>query len=145
MDCLFPETAKGVAVMWSPAMRAVIDAAIKDAGQEVDVRDHFCMSSDYFLFMMEGVPAARPADFWNSFPQGRMHTAVDTPDRIPTEWVCQNARVYAPMLARLLLDPRPLPAARRSKDEVAALGRAASAYSVMQGLESVRSPIPERG
>src|SRR5207237_980555 len=42
LDCLFTETSHGIAVMWSPAMRRIIDAALKQTPHRVDVRDHFC-------------------------------------------------------------------------------------------------------
>ena len=120
-DCIFPETGRGVAVMWSPVMRDVIEAALGQTQCRVEVQNHFCQSSDYLSFMTAGVPAARAADLWDSFPPNRMHTRYDTPDRIPTEWIRLNAMPFAQMLLRLLLDPKPLPAVRNSPEEVRAL------------------------
>jgi len=119
MDSLFPPTAEGVAVMWSPTMRDYIDCAFSDTQCQVEVRDLFCMSSDYLPFMLEGIPTARPAQFdsTQAFPPWS-HTRLDTPDKVPDIWIRQNALTFAQMLARMLTDPAPLPAHRKSPQEV---------------------------
>ena len=117
MDSLFPATAAGVAVMWAPAMRDYVDRALAQTQCRVDVRDHFCMSSDYLPFMLEGIAAARPADWTGDFPPWS-HTFFDTPDKVPDQWIRQNAMAFAQLLMRLLVDPRPLPARRKSRSQV---------------------------
>ena len=46
------------------------------------------------------------------------HTRLDTPDKVPDIWIRQNALTFAQMLARMLTDPAPLPAHRKSPQEV---------------------------
>ena len=122
LDSLFPATARGVAVMWSPAMRDYIDKAFGQTQCEVRARDLFCMSSDYLPFMLEGIAAARPAHFGQTekFPPWS-HTRLDTADKIPTDWLRRNAMTYALLLLRVLTDPKPLPTKRRSRRETADL------------------------
>jgi hypothetical protein len=117
MDVLFTATAHGMAIMWSPEMRDYCEQAFRDAGRRVDVRNLFCTSSDYFPFMLAGVPAARPADWEGSFPIW-WHSAADDLAHIRPEWVLQNALTYAPLLGRLLTDPQPLPCRRLSPADV---------------------------
>ncbi len=117
MDSLFPSTAEGIAVMWAPEMRAYIESALRETQRNVDVRNHFCMSSDYLPFMLEGIAAAKPADWKNSFPPWS-HTHTDCPDKVPPNWIRLNAMTFAQLLIRLLVDPRPLPAKRRPVDEI---------------------------
>ena len=99
--------------MWSPTMRDYIDRALRQTQCCVDVRNFFCMSSDYLPFMLEGIAAARPADWKGLFPP-ISHTRLATPDKVPTEWIRLNAMTYAQMLVRILTDPKPLPASRTS-------------------------------
>jgi hypothetical protein len=113
MDCLFPSTARGVAVMWSPSMCHYIARTLPG----VEVRNRFCMSSDYLPFMLAGVPAARPADWHNGFP-AFTHTTKDTDEKVPASWLKPNIRTSARLLLRLLTDPRPLPSKRNSREEV---------------------------
>ena len=119
MDTLFPATTRGMAVMWSPEMRDYIAGAFADADRQVDVRNLFCTSSDYFPFMLAGIPAARPADWENSLPIW-WHSEIDDLAHIRTDWIQHNAMIYAQLLGRLLTDPQPLPARRLSHDEVRA-------------------------
>jgi len=120
MDTLFPATAEGVAVMWSPEMKEYIQSGFCQTQRRVDVRNLFCMSSDYLPFLLEGIPAARPADWQNSMPVWS-HTAMDTPDKIHFDWLRMNAMTFAQLLARMLIDTRPLPAKRKSPAEVESL------------------------
>lgn len=120
MDTLFPATAEGVAVMWSPTMRDYIHAVFQGIQRPVEVRNLFCMSSDYLPFLLQGVPAARPADWRNSMPIWS-HTAMDTPDKVNLDWLRMNAMIYAQLLARMLRDPDPLPAVRKTSAEVESL------------------------
>ena len=117
MDSLFSATAAGIAVMWAPRMRDRIDRALQQAQCPVDVRDLFCMSSDYLPFMLEGIAAARPADWTGDFPPWS-HTFFDTPDKVPHVWIRHNAMVFARLLLRLLTDPGPLPIRRKSRAQV---------------------------
>lgn len=117
MDVLFTATAHGMGVMWSPEMRDYCMRAFDDTGSRVDVRNLFCMASDYFPFMLAGTPAARPANWDDSFPN-TWHSATDDLAHIRPEWVRQNARTYAPLIARLLTDPAPLPCRHLSPAEV---------------------------
>ena len=119
LDVLFTATAHGMAVMWSPDMRDYCEGAFRDADRRVDVRNFFSVSSDYFPFMLAGIPSARQADWEGSFPIW-WHTAADDLAHIRPEWVRQNALTYAPLLARMLTDPDPLPARRLSREEVQA-------------------------
>ena len=120
MDCLFKSTAEGMAVMWSPEMKKYISKKTAANYPNLDIRNHFCMSSDYLPFMLKGVPTARPADWKNKFPPWT-HTADDTPDRIKASALRANAKVYAHLLLQLLTDPKPLPSHRKSKKEIEAL------------------------
>ena len=120
MDGLFPGTARGVAVMWAPAMRDYVARRFQETQCEVDVRSMFCMSSDYLPFMLQGIAAARPADFHDEFPDWS-HTRHDTPDKVPPEWIRLNAMTYAQLLIRVLTDPKKIPTSRKSPEEVHAL------------------------
>jgi peptidase M28-like protein len=117
MDGIFTATARGMAVMWSPKMRDHIARAFGKAGRQVDVRNHFCCSSDYLPFMLEGIPTARPADWEDSFPLGS-HTEGDGLSNVRVDWIQLNAMVYAQLLAQMLTDPNPLPVKRFSVDEI---------------------------
>jgi len=117
MDGIFTSTARGMAVMWSPQMRDYAAGVFGKTGSYVDVRNHFCSSSDYLPFMLEGIPAARPADWEDSFPLGS-HTEKDTLSGVRVDWIRLNAMVYAQLLAHILVDPNPLPARRLTADEV---------------------------
>ena len=134
MDSLFDETARGLAVMWAPSMRDYIDRALGETQCAVDVRSMFCMSSDYLPFMLAGIAAARPADFRNAFPPWS-HTRNDTPDKIPAEWIRANAMTWAQLLARILTDPRELPARRKSPEEVRALVEKEDAFEALEAFE----------
>jgi len=120
LDGLFDSTATGTAVMGSPKMRDYIDNCFEDAGTNVDVRNLFCMSSDYLAFILQGIPACRPADWHNSFPIWR-HTPGDNSGNVPIEWIADNVAVYAKLMSRLLIDLDPLPAKRLSPEQVQAL------------------------
>jgi carboxypeptidase Q len=133
MDSLWPETARGMAVMGSPAMRDHIANCFAEAKRNVDVRDLFCMSSDYLPFFLKGIPAARPADYFNSMPPWS-HTTEDTADKIPAEWLRMNAMVYAQLLARILTDPQPLPGGRRSREQVVGSVEGADAVLELQSM-----------
>lgn len=100
-------------------MRDYCEAAFRNAGHRVDVRNAFSVSSDYFPFMLAGIPSARQADWEGTVPIW-WHTAADDLAHIQPEWVRQNVLTYAPLLARLLTDPAPLPARRLSSEEVQA-------------------------
>ena len=119
MDCMFESTAEGLAVMWSPSMRKYIARGLHRKHPPVDVRNLFCMSSDYLPFMLAGIPAARPADWKNSFPPWT-HTIRDTGDKIPSRWLKSNAELAANVLLRMLVDPKPLPSTRLSEAQVQA-------------------------
>ena len=119
MDNLYRGTAHGVAVMWAPRLRDYMDAALRRTGRQVDVRDHFCMSSDYLPFMLAGIPAARPAAWDADFPPWS-HTLYDTPDKVSIEDLRLNAMTFAQMLLHLLTDPKPLPGRRQTGAEVRA-------------------------
>jgi hypothetical protein len=75
------------------------------------------MSSDYLPFVLEGVPAARPARWHGEFPP-QSHTTADLPDRVPIEWIRQNAVTHGLLLLRALLDPDPLPGRRNTPANV---------------------------
>ena len=117
LDCLFEETAQGMAVMWSPAMRDYLAVATQAGGNAVDIRNHYCMSSDYLPFMLAGIPAARPADWKNNFPPWT-HTTEDTFDKISFAALRANARLLVPLLARMLTDEQ-IPTQRMSPAHVA--------------------------
>jgi hypothetical protein len=127
LDSLFDSTAEGIAVMWSPSTRDYIVEALQEHHPEVDVRNLFCMSSDYLPYMLKGIPAARPADWRSSFPLWS-HTVDDTEDKVPVAWLKANALVCAHLLLKMLTDrspigdvPQTLPATRKTKAEVRAL------------------------
>jgi len=120
LDSLFDSTAEGIAVMWSPSMRDYIARALEQLHPEVDVRNQFCFSSDYLSFMLQGIPAARPADWKGSFPVWG-HTIQDTHDKIPPVWLKSNAVVLARLLLKMLTDDNDLPSRRRDRQEVQAL------------------------
>ncbi len=120
MDGLFGATAKGVGVMWAPKMCERVREAYQRVSCDVEVRNIFCMSSDYLPFMLAGVPAARPADWTNSFPPN-VHTSFDVPSTVPIEWIRKNAATHAQMLLSLLIDPEPLPNDHNSYEEVRSL------------------------
>jgi hypothetical protein len=120
LDSLWPATADAIAVMGSPEMRDYITKAFAGTARSVDVRNMFCMSSDYLPFLLEGIACARPAGFEAAFPP-YSHTKMDTPDKAPPDWIRLNAMSHAQLLARLLTDPEPLPARRKSASEVQAL------------------------
>jgi hypothetical protein len=101
LDSLFPATSRGTAVMFSTVYRDLVEKIFIGAGIDAAVRDMFCMSSDYFPFMMEGLPAIRPADLEDSFPDWS-HTVKDDLQNMRFEWIPQNARVYAKLIIRLL-------------------------------------------
>lgn len=120
MDTLFPATAEGIAVMGSPELSQYFRRQLAMTRLAVEVRDLFCMSSDYLPFVLEGVPAARPARWHGEFPP-QSHTTADLSDRVPIEWVRQNAYAHGSLLLRALLDPEPLPGQRNTPDEVRAI------------------------
>lgn len=134
MDSLWPETARGIAVMGSKALRDYIAEHMLTAGRDVDVRNLFCMSSDYLPFFLEGVPAARPADYFNSMPPWS-HTTEDTADKVSGDWLRINAMVYAQLLGRILMDPKPLPWTRGSRSDVLASVRAADAEVELRSMK----------
>ena len=117
MDSLYPDTAKGIAVMWAQPMADYIKRLFESTQRNIDIRNMFCMSSDYMPFMLEGIATARPAAFNDPFPP-QSHTILDTPDRVPMDWIRQNAMTYALMMVSILLDPKPLPTKRLTKNEV---------------------------
>ena len=136
MDSLFSSTAKAVAVIWSPIMRDYINQIFHRIQCEVDVRNMFCMSSDYLPFMLEGIPTARPADCEDPdqpYPDVS-HTALDTPERVDPEWITLNAMNYAAMLGRMLMDPQPLPTKRKTPEQVQALIAEDDAVEELRGL-----------
>lgn len=120
LDGLFNKTAEGLAVFWSPEMRGYIERALRKVHPEVDVRNHFGMSSDYLSFMLQGIPAGRPAHWQGSFPLWG-HTSEDTDDKIPVEWLRSNAIVCARVLLKMLTDKESLPSKQKTYDQVCAL------------------------
>ncbi len=120
LDGLFDKTAEGLAVFWSPEMRGYIERALKKVHPEVSVRDHFGMSSDYLSFMLQGIPAGRPAHWQGSFPLW-CHTSEDTDDKIPVEWLRSNAIVFARVLLKMLTDKESLPSKQKTYDQVCTL------------------------
>ena len=117
LDCLYENTARGLAVMWSPEVKDYIAEALASRHPEVNVRNHFCMSSDYLPFMLAGVPAARPADWHRSFPLWT-HTTADTLEKVPITSLKSNAIVCARILLKMLMDPSPLPSRRNTPEEI---------------------------
>ncbi len=73
--------------------------------------------------MLAGVAAARPADCEdpNQPYPNISHTALDTPDRVASDWITINAMNYARMLRDMLTDPQPLPTERKTPEQVRAL------------------------
>jgi len=120
LDCMLPTTAKGVAVMWAPKMRDLIERYSRQTQCEMDARNLFCMSSDYMPFMLAGIAASRPADWHNTFPVWS-HTAMDTINRVPIDWIRANAMAHAQWFMRVMTEPKPLPTKRKSPEEVAQL------------------------
>ena len=119
LDCIFDSTAEGIAVMWDQQMRDYIAAELAQRHPEVDVRNLFCMSSDYLPFMLEGIAAARPANWdTSSTVLNTNHTVDDTEDRVPIAWLKANALVYARLLLRLLTDKNDLPTRRKNSRQV---------------------------
>jgi len=116
-DCLYENTAKGMSVIWSPEMRDFIAGKLDTAHPGVDVRNHFAMSSDYLPFMLQGVPAGKPSDWFSTFPSWT-HTVIDTDDNVPLEWIRTNAVMCAHTLLTLLTAPEELPGRRNSRDEI---------------------------
>jgi hypothetical protein len=116
-------------------MRDYIEKAFRETQCQVDVRNMFCMSSDYLPFMLSGVATARQADLQDSFPPWS-HTANDTPDKIPPEWIQLNAMTYAQLLVRILTDPRPLPAKRLSPEKVRALVEEEDAREALEAWDN---------
>ena len=134
MDGLFPSTAEGVAVMLSPPMQRWIDGAMRTTQRDVAVRGLFCVSSDYLPFMMEGIPAARPADYHDMFPP-YSHTKADTPAVVPADWIRLNAMTFAQLIARLVTEDGPLPAHRLTKEQVAAACDQAGTTEILRSLK----------
>ena len=120
MDTLFQSTAEGMAVIWAPSMRDYIAGLMKDSHPELDVRNLFCMSSDYLPFILAGVPAGRPADWKDSFPKYN-HTIKDTEGNVPISEIKSNVAVYSRMLYKMLTDPDPIPSNRKTQEQVSAL------------------------
>jgi hypothetical protein len=131
MDSLWPATADGIAVMWAPEMRDYIENAFRGTARGVDARNLFCMSSDYLPYMLEGIACARPAGFEAAFPP-YSHTEMDTPDKVPLDWIRLNAMTHAQLLVRLICDPRPLPVARKTAHQVHKLLEAEAAASLIR-------------
>lgn len=131
LDCLFDSTARGVAVMGAPRWRAYIVTSLGRSPPRVEVRNRFCMSSDYLPFLLAGVPAARPADWHDSFPSWT-HTVLDTEARVPARWLKANATVGASILLRMLTDPKPLPSRRKRAAEVQELIRRENAAEALR-------------
>ena len=120
LDTLCPGTSRGIAVMWAPEMRDMIERTMRGTGRHCKVQNLYCAGSDYLPFMMSGIAAARAADWENSLPRW-CHTTMDNAHNLPVEWIQLNAMPFAQLLLRLLTEPRPLPTKRKSRDQVAAL------------------------
>ena len=136
LDGLFDDTASGLAVMWSPEMREYIAHALSDLNAKVDVRDMFCMSSDYLPFLLAGVAAGRPASFTSPFPPWS-HTVEDTEDKIDLEWLRANALLCARVLLKMLTDRGPLPSMRKTAQEVRELVRAEQAEDALYWVGAI--------
>ena len=136
LDSLFDDTASGLAVMWSPEMREYIAHALSDFNAKVDVRDMFCMSSDYLPFLLAGVAAGRPASFTSPFPPWS-HTVEDTEDKIDLEWLRANALLCARVLLKMLTDRGPLPSMRKTAQEVRELVRAEQAEDALYWVGAI--------
>ena len=130
LDGLFDKTAEGIAVIWSPQVHEYLHRTLADLHVEVDVRDLFCMSSDYLPFMLQGVPACRQANWEGPYPMW-LHTRQDTDDKVPVEWLRANAQVFAPLLLRVLTDPESLPFSRKTPSEVRMLLREEGAEDIL--------------
>jgi len=98
---MFPETAKGIAVMGTPGLTELVHGVAARANQALDVRALFCASSDYLSFMLQGVPAARPRISTTASHLPHAH-AFDTPAQLPAEWLTANVAAFAPLLLHLL-------------------------------------------
>jgi carboxypeptidase Q len=122
LDSLFDGTALGFGVMWSPPMRDYIARTLEKRHPEVEVRNLFCMSSDYLPFMLQGIPTGRPANWHSRFPRWS-HTWEDTGDKVTPAWLKSNAAVCAQTLLAMLVDRAPLPGARLTPDQVRRLLR----------------------
>jgi len=96
LDCMFPETAKGIAVMGTPELTNLCRR--RCAGQPSSRRacPLLCFQRLSVLHA-PGRPAARAADFHNRFPTCRMHTPFDTPAQLPAEWLTANVAAFAPL------------------------------------------------
>jgi len=136
LDMLWPATAEGMAVIWSPSMRDYIEGQFRQTQRRVDVRNLFCMSSDYLPFVLAGVPAGRPASLAGPMPPW-YHTTEDTAEKVPVDWIRSNAMVFGQLLARMLADPAPLPAGRLTPEEVQLLLRQ---EGVVEELRSMGFP-----
>jgi hypothetical protein len=119
LDSLFPQTAWGMAVMGSSTMRDYADEVFRQMREQVDVRNMFCMGSDYVPFLLSGVPAGRPADFGGAIPRWS-HTRQDIPQNVPPQWIQLNESTFGCLLGRILTESR-LPSRRLPADEVRAL------------------------
>ena len=117
LDTLFPGTSRGIAVMWAPAMRDLIDRTMRQAGRQCTVHNLYCQGSDYLPFMLSGIASARAAD-WEGCVPPWCHTTMDNAHNLPPEWIQLNAMPFAQLLLRLLTEPRPLPTKRKSPDQV---------------------------
>ncbi len=117
LDNLYTSTARGAAVIWTPEIRDYIDEMFKDMGVEMEVREMFCMSSDYLPFILEGVPAGRQSNFYDPVPSAS-HTVMDDLENIHIDWIQHNAMVFARMMARFLMDVGPIPGKRLAKEKV---------------------------
>ena len=120
LDALFDATARGIAVMGRSEMKPYVEQSMAGHDSALDVREVFGTSSDYMPFLLNGVSAARPADWSDSFPVW-FHTAKDTEDKVDIDWIKSNAIVCARLLLRLLTDPEGPPAKRMNKQEVRSL------------------------
>ncbi len=118
LDSLFAETARGIAVMGSESVhrRCAALAARIDPG--LDVRRQFCHTSDYLPFVLAGVPAARPADWTDGFPDC-YHTPADNAESVSTSWIDANVRTHAAVLREWLEAADASTFACRSRAEVA--------------------------
>lgn len=130
LDNLYNSTARGVAVIWTNEIRDYIDDMFKEMDVEMEVREMFCMSSDYLPFILEGVPAGRQSNFHDPVPSAS-HTTMDTFENIHIDWIQHNAMVFSRMIARFLIDDGPLPGRRLSKAEVDGLLEADARKSLL--------------
>lgn len=138
MDSIFPQTARGVAVMMSEVAAAYLRTQVMAGHSVPEIRPMFCMSSDYLPFILEGIAAARPADFEDAFPDWS-HTTYDTFEHVDMEWIRQNAEVHARVLLPVLLDEKELPWGRRPPAQVRELLRS---EGVVPALRSMGFEVP---